>query len=889
MTGGIIQLVATGVADLYLTGNPQINWFKSMYRRHTEFGCSDMNIKIPDIQFGTTHYITIPRDADLLNKLTLVIDLPSPSQYIRKKEIIANIPTNRNIIDNTNIIKQITDTMGDYIIITPEKTKEILNNRKIVLMPNDFIKIKYNSYTKINNLDEVSKCLIINSKFTYKLFTDNFENNVFTSNDMYIYNPYKIFANIFKYSYTNKTDKIYNSDTICNIIQQHIYNVIHTPTDDIILTNEINFYNELIMINHRTTDKQYNPTIKKYFIDLLPNTNTQSYTLLIKYIEDNYNNTILNVNINKITNELSEYIIIAITNILEPEQKIYYANIINRNKKFRFLLFNKNIDNKYDFAENIIRNYLSDINNIEISTYNLDDIKDIFNALGIKDINSDKKYFIEYISSSIFVKLYTISDVLYNYKCPYYLANDNIGNFNSINIQIYLEKLKISYNNIIIKKTATQIINFKLLVNNILKELVNIPTNLFNKIKEIANAYILNLEQETIDIEIIKDNIYVPINIDTRKYLPNYLKTICYKYNDFNTYTDIENLIMFDTICTNTGINFDIHNTKNETELYDNLLSILNTNIIDSKRNIIINTNSPKHAWIKNLGYNIIEEVSLITNGIQIETQNGELMLLHHKLFDTYEQKRGIDIMMGNVPELYTLSEYIPPTQLYIKFNLFFCKDYGNSLPLINMPYSNIQIKLTLAPINKLLCVDDTGYFIEPKIKCSLLGTYIYLSSKERIKLTNKYQTLIECYSCSSTIIDYNNLLNLRFEFNNPCKYLLWKIENISGEILQIADTITIEFNSQIREESQKAIYYQLVSSYNKNINPLDINEGIYAFCLHPEQLQPSGTTNMSCIKNINFNIKLNNNNKSKIKFTLWACTYNIFVISSGLAGLLFI
>ena len=37
MTGGLMQLVAYGAQDVYLTGNPQITFFKVVYRRHTNF------------------------------------------------------------------------------------------------------------------------------------------------------------------------------------------------------------------------------------------------------------------------------------------------------------------------------------------------------------------------------------------------------------------------------------------------------------------------------------------------------------------------------------------------------------------------------------------------------------------------------------------------------------------------------------------------------------------------------------------------------------------------------------------------------------------------------------------------------------------------------------
>ena len=46
MAGGLMQLVAYGAQDIYLTGNPQITFFKVVYRRHTNFSmeCIKQNI-----------------------------------------------------------------------------------------------------------------------------------------------------------------------------------------------------------------------------------------------------------------------------------------------------------------------------------------------------------------------------------------------------------------------------------------------------------------------------------------------------------------------------------------------------------------------------------------------------------------------------------------------------------------------------------------------------------------------------------------------------------------------------------------------------------------------------------------------------------------------------
>ena len=42
MAGALMQLVAYGAQDVYLTGNPQITFFKVVYRWHTNFAMESM-------------------------------------------------------------------------------------------------------------------------------------------------------------------------------------------------------------------------------------------------------------------------------------------------------------------------------------------------------------------------------------------------------------------------------------------------------------------------------------------------------------------------------------------------------------------------------------------------------------------------------------------------------------------------------------------------------------------------------------------------------------------------------------------------------------------------------------------------------------------------------
>jgi hypothetical protein len=72
MGGGLLQLVAYGAQDVYLTGNPQITFFKVVYRRHTNFAIE----AIAQTFNGTPAYgnrvtCQISRNGDLIHRMYL--------------------------------------------------------------------------------------------------------------------------------------------------------------------------------------------------------------------------------------------------------------------------------------------------------------------------------------------------------------------------------------------------------------------------------------------------------------------------------------------------------------------------------------------------------------------------------------------------------------------------------------------------------------------------------------------------------------------------------------------------------------------------------------------------------------------------------------------------
>jgi hypothetical protein len=76
MGGGLLQLVAYGAQDVYLTGNPQITFFKVVYRRHTNFAMEAIQQTFSGIpNFGNTVYCQISRNGDLIHRTYLEVGI----------------------------------------------------------------------------------------------------------------------------------------------------------------------------------------------------------------------------------------------------------------------------------------------------------------------------------------------------------------------------------------------------------------------------------------------------------------------------------------------------------------------------------------------------------------------------------------------------------------------------------------------------------------------------------------------------------------------------------------------------------------------------------------------------------------------------------------------
>ena len=77
MGGGLLQLVAYGAQDAYLSGNPQITFWKGLFKRHTNFAMEPFRINLTgQAAWGVKHSALIGRHADLLYSTYIEVVMP---------------------------------------------------------------------------------------------------------------------------------------------------------------------------------------------------------------------------------------------------------------------------------------------------------------------------------------------------------------------------------------------------------------------------------------------------------------------------------------------------------------------------------------------------------------------------------------------------------------------------------------------------------------------------------------------------------------------------------------------------------------------------------------------------------------------------------------------
>ena len=388
----------------------------------------------------------------------------------------------------------------------------------------------------------------------------------------------------------------------------------------------------------------------------------------------------------------------------------------------------------------------------------------------------------------------------------------------------------------------------------------------------------------------------------------------------------------------------------NNIEEYEktNILPIYSGSKLENELFNLFEQRQPKYAWSRFLGFRLIEHISLIIDGEEYDSFDSSSLLLHYNLFNTVEKSRGFNILIGNIPEMYELTNNKIGRELIIEIPFFFSKTSNASLPLVSMIHSEVLVKIKLRNIEDVLFIEDNRNDMitvnnNYKIKLGYLARYVFLTNDERINLSkNRITNLIERSRQKDTkiisrsdfnlktqrtfitesddnnfdLVNENNIVRKRIYFEDPTKLLLFRVKacvddeydrivnwNMGGyydkdtnKYLDIVRNIRIDYNNHVRQNFKQNKFYQIYHNLTRNVNSLNRDEYCYHFSLYPNHnTQPSGTDNLSVIEDVSLVIELNENivnmikdSNMKIEMDIMSISYNILISMSGLSGMLF-
>ena len=165
MGGGLMQLVAYGAQDVYLTGSPQITFFKVIYRIHTNFSVEPIPQTFTGTaDFGRTVTCTINRNGDLITNMYALINLRAAAAddneewgYVRRVGL-AILQHYKIEIGGSKIDEQ----YGDWLNIWWELSHKIGQERGFARMVGDVPEL-----TTINSTDKPSYTLYVPLQFWF--------------------------------------------------------------------------------------------------------------------------------------------------------------------------------------------------------------------------------------------------------------------------------------------------------------------------------------------------------------------------------------------------------------------------------------------------------------------------------------------------------------------------------------------------------------------------------------------------------------------------------------------------------------------------------------------------------------------------------------------------
>ena len=252
-------------------------------------------------------------------------------------------------------------------------------------------------------------------------------------------------------------------------------------------------------------------------------------------------------------------------------------------------------------------------------------------------------------------------------------------------------------------------------------------------------------------------------------------------------------------------------------------------------------------AWVRRLGHAMIKSVEIQVGGAPIDKHYGVWLDVWYELTHPAGQERGYSAMIGDVPELTKLQEFVTGGyNLFVPLQFWFCRNYGLALPLIALQYHDVRINFELEDLDKLYVYSKGCNEKAPSFSgltynsAGVLIDYVYLDSEERRRFAQVgHEYLIEQLQTDGEqqLVGQTNTTatqSFTLNFNHPCKEFVWvhKLGAFNGSAKQdggwfLSYTETDDWSSAI-QEAANSLAKSMVSV--KSSNPWSVSPTSAAF-----------------------------------------------------------
>lgn len=353
-------------------------------------------------------------------------------------------------------------------------------------------------------------------------------------------------------------------------------------------------------------------------------------------------------------------------------------------------------------------------------------------------------------------------------------------------------------------------------------------------------------------------------------------------------------------------------------------------------------------AYVNSIGHSLIEEVSVEIGEQEIDKQTGEWMEVWSQLSVPVGQRDGYNAMIGRLdgrltpaptpPKPTVVTNSVIPVgsvKLYIPLQFWFCKNPGLYLPLLAMQYHSVRINIKLRSLQQLIYLKTFtdlsgncngcggGGLVKPAsiIDIRMYGDYIHLDVEERRRFVkNTHEYLIEQiqYSPQISIPAANTTATIALEMNQPVREFIWLLQRDSiqcnnewfnftttsyvqpGLVQDLLQDAVLQVDGYDRFEVRDAGYFRLVQPWQHHTNIPTSYIYNYCFALKPEEMQPSGSINMSRIDTVKLQLTMRADTllpvtnplyvptRGNAHIRVYATNHNVLRVVNGFAGLLF-